>query len=133
MKRIISVVLTVIMIAAVLTGCGGSDDTIQTIKVSNSSYTTKSELESAEQPDALTADNPIYTSILFIESRKGMEYTVKWYLDGALIKSETKATQKDMQDIISYELEADKAAKGSLKVEVVYNETILLTKELPIQ
>lgn len=62
-----------------------------------------------------------------------MAYTVKWYLDGSEIKSETKATQKDTQDIVVFELEEEQVIEGSLKVEVIYKDTILLTKELTIQ
>jgi hypothetical protein len=62
-----------------------------------------------------------------------MEYTVKWYLDGTEVKSETKATVNDMQDIIVYELETEQAVEGTLKVEVIYKDTTLLTKELKIQ
>ncbi|MDD5935257.1 MAG: hypothetical protein PUC65_06830 [Clostridiales bacterium] len=62
-----------------------------------------------------------------------MTYTVKWYLDGSEIKSETKATQKDTQDIVVFELEEEQVIEGSLKVEVIYKDTILLTKELTIQ
>jgi len=32
-----------------------------------------------------------------------------------------------------YELEAEQAVAGSLKLEVIYKDTILLTKELIIQ
>ena len=38
-----------------------------------------------------------------------------------------------MQDVVVYELEADQAQKGTLKVEVIYGEDILLSKELVIQ
>ena len=107
--------------------------TIQTCIISNSSYSLQEELESANQEDALIVNEPVYASVHFVESPKGMEYTVKWYLDGTEIKSETKATEKDMQDIVVYELEAEQAAAGSLKLEVIYKDTILLTKELIIQ
>ena len=58
---------------------------------------------------------------------------MKWYLDNTEIKAETKATENDMQDVVVYELEADQAQKGTLKVEVIYGEDILLSKELVIQ
>lgn len=38
-----------------------------------------------------------------------------------------------MQDVVVYELDADQAQKGTLKVEVIYGEYILLSKELVIQ
>ena len=133
MKKVTVLLITILMMAVSLVGCGGNDDTIQTCIISNSSYSLQEELESANQEDALIVNEPVYASVHFVESPKGMEYTVKWYLDGTEIKSETKATEKDMQDIVVYELEAEQAAAGSLKLEVIYKDTILLTKELIIQ
>ena len=133
MKKVTVLLITILMMAVSLVGCGGNDDTIQTCIISNSSYSLQEELESANQEDALIVNEPVYASVHFVESPKGMEYTVKWYLDGTEIKSETKATEKDMQDIVMYELEAEQAVAGSLKLEVIYKDTILLTKELIIQ
>jgi hypothetical protein len=133
MKKVTVLLITILMMAVSLVGCGGNDDTIQTCIISNSSYSLQEELESANQEDALIVNEPVYASVHFVESPKGMEYTVKWYLDGTEIKSETKATEKDIQDIVVYELEAEQAAAGSLKLEVIYKDTILLTKELIIQ
>lgn len=133
MKKVTVLLITILMMAVSLVGCGGNDDTIQTCIISNSSYSLQEELESANQEDALIVNEPVYASVHFVESPKGMEYTVKWYLDGTEIKSETKATEKDMQDIVVYELEAEQAVAGSFKLEVIYKDTILLTKELIIQ
>ena len=119
MKKAITLFVAIMMIATTLTGCGGSDDTIQTIIVSNSGYTSQDELESVIQVETLAADEPIYASIYFVESPKGMEYTVKWYLDGTEIKSETKATVNDTQDVVVYELKTEKITEGTLKLEVI--------------
>lgn len=133
MKKKFVLLIVFIMMAVTLVGCGGSDDTVMTCIIANSSYSLQSELESAEQEDTLTADEPIYVSVHYIESPKGMEYTVKWYIDGTEIKAETKATENDREDIVVYELEAEQATAGSLKVEVIYKNTILLAKEINIQ
>ena len=133
MKKVTVLLITIMTMAVSLVGCGENDDTIQTCIISNSSYSLQEELESANQEEALIVNEPVYASVHFVESPKGMEYTVKWYLDGTEIKSETKATEKDMQDIVMYELEAEQAVAGSLKLEVIYKDTILLTKELIIQ
>ncbi len=133
MKKVMVLLISILMMVVSLVGCSGNDDTIQNCIISNSSYSSQDELESANQEDALTANKPIYASVHFVESPKGMEYTVKWYLDDIEIKSETKATEKDMQDIVIYELEAEQAIAGSLKLEVIYKDTILLTKELTVQ
>ena len=133
MKKYLILIVTIIMIAAMFTGCGSNDDTIQACIISNTGYTSQSELESAVETATLTADQPIYASIHFVESPIGMEYSVKWYLNGTQIKSETKATVNDTQDIVVYELEAEQAVEGTLKVEIIYKDTTLLTKELKIQ
>lgn len=133
MKKIIITFVSIIMMAVTLTGCGDSDNSIQTYVISNESYTSQDELESATGVDTLSPNESIYASFHFVESPKGMEYTVIWYIDGTEIKTETKATENERQDIIVYELEAEQVEKGSLKVEVFYKETLLLTEELLIQ
>lgn len=133
MKKVIILLIAILTMSILLVGCGGTDNTIQTCIISNSGYYTQEELESAQQEEILAANEPIYASVHFVESPKGMEYTVKWYIDGNEIKSETKETEKEIQDIIVFELEGAKATAGSLKVEVVYKGTILVTKELAIQ
>lgn len=133
MKKVLTLFVMIIMITTVFAGCAGNDDTIQTCIISNTSYTSQSELESATQTDTLSADEPIYASVHFVESPKGMEYSVKWYLEGTEIKSETKATVNDAQDIVVYELEAEQAIAGTLKLEVIYKDTVLRTQELKIQ
>lgn len=133
MKKIVAVFISIIIAAIALAGCNAGDDTIQTCIISNTSYTNQNELEKADQPETLTANNAVYASVHVIESPKGMEYTVKWYIDDSEVKSETKATENDLQDIVVYELEAEQVLSGSLKFEVLYDNTILLTKELKIQ
>lgn len=133
MKKYLTLFVMVIMMTTVFTGCGGSDNTIQTCIISNTSYTSQSELEAATQADTLSADEPIYASVHFVESPKGMEYSVKWYLDGTEIKSETKSTVNDAQDIVVYELVAGQATAGTLKLEVFYKDTVLRTQEINIR
>jgi hypothetical protein len=132
--RKISILLAVaLLMTVILTGCDSDDNTIQSCIISNTSYTSQKELDLASQPDNLIANEKVYTSIHFIETPKGMEYTVKWYLDGTEIKAETKKTVNDMQDVVVYELDAKQALAGTLKLEVIYKDTVLLTKELKIQ
>lgn len=133
MKKIVVLLSVVFMMSVTIAGCGGNDDTIQTCIISNNSYISQSELESASEADTLTANEAVFASIHFIESPKGMEYTVKWYVDGEEIKSETKAIQSDTQDILIYELEDEWVKVGSLKLEVIYKDTVLLLKEITIQ
>ncbi len=133
MKKLLSLFVIIIMITTVLSGCGSNDDTIQTCIISNTGFTSQSKLEAAEQTQTLKAGESVYASVHFIESPKGMEYTAKWYLDGSEIKSETKETVNDTHDIVVYELEAEKSVAGTLKLEVIYNDTVLRTQELKIQ
>ncbi len=133
MKKLIMLLAITVMAAVVLAGCGDKDDTIQSCIISNTSYSSQKDLDLASQPDNLTANEKVYASIHFIESPKGMEYTVKWYLNGTEIKTETKKTVNDMKDVVVYELDAKQALAGTLKVEVIYKDTVLLTKELKIQ
>lgn len=133
MQKIFAFSFIAVLMISVLTGCSGNDDTVQTCIISDVSYSSENKLETAEQPDTLALNEPVYASVHFIESPKGSEYTVKWYLDNTEIKAETKATENDMQDVVVYELEADQAQKGTLKVEVIYGEDMLLSKELIIQ
>ncbi len=133
MRKVIMLLVVIVVMAVALAGCDGNDDTIQSCIISNTSYSSQEALESASQPDQLTANEPIYASIHFIETPKGMEYTVKWYLDGTEIESESKETINDVQDVVIYELDAKLVTAGTLKVEVIYEDTVLLTKELKIQ
>lgn len=133
MRKISIRLALALIIAVILTGCGGNDDTIQGCIISNTSYTSQKELDLASQPDNLIAEEKVYASIHFIESPKGMKYTAKWYLDGTEIKIETKKTVNDVQDVVVYELDAEQALVGTLKLELIYKDTVLLTKELKIQ
>ena len=133
MKKILSLVLGAMLLMVILVACGGNDNTIQTCIIANESYSKKVDLEAATQPATLTAASPVYASVHIVESPKGMEYTIKWYLNDTEIKTETKATENDQQDIVVYELEAENVVPGNLKVKVLYKDTVLITKELPIK
>ena len=133
MKKIVSLIIAIVTLSVILGACNGSNNTIQNYNVSNISVTSISELENMTQPATLTAGEPIYANIHFIESPKGTEYTAIWYLDGTEIKRETQKTESDMQDLVVYELEAEQTLSGILKLEITYDDTILLTKEFEIQ
>lgn len=133
MKKILVLIFGTILCVAVLAGCGKNNDTVETCIVAGESYAEQATLEAAVQPESLAAGHTAYTSAHFVESPKGMQYTVKWYLNDTQVKTETKPTEKDLQDTLVYELEAKKVVAGSLKVEVLYNDTVLLTKELTVK
>ncbi len=131
--KIIPIIAIVLTMLLTLAGCGGNSNTVQRCIISNDSFTTQDSLDAASQPENLTEKENVYASVYFIESPKGMEYTVKWYLDGNEIQSETKATINDMKDIIVFKLDAEKASAGTLKVKVMYDDTMLFSKEIAIK
>lgn len=131
--KIVSIIAIVLTMLLTLAGCGGNSNTVQRCIVSNDSFTTRDSLDAASQPENLTEKENVYVSVYFIEAPKGMEYTVKWYLDGNEIQSETKATINDMKDIIVFKLDAEKASAGTLEVKVMYDDTMLFSKEIEIK
>lgn len=133
MKKRIALLLILFSFVMSLTGCDGNDDTIQTCVIANESYPVQEDLEAAVQPECLSAGKTVYASIHFVESPQGMEYVVKWYMNDAEIKKETKATKKDLQDFIVYELEAEDVVVGTLKLEVSYKDMVLLSKQISVQ
>ncbi len=133
MRKLIAIILAATFLAMILTGCGNHNDTVQNCIISNMSYASKEDIDSAIQPEVLGANEIVYASVCFIESPKGMEYTVKWYHNGTEIMSETKATVNDKRDVLVYTLDKEGVEAGTLKVEIIYKDTILLEKELELQ
>jgi hypothetical protein len=115
-----------------LAGCE-KNNTVQTCIISNEQYQEKDALEKAVQPESVIAGKEVYASIYFIESPKGMAYTMKWYIDGTEVKTEEKEMKEDKHGMIVFSLEADKVVGKTLKCELKYKEDILKTVELSIQ
>jgi len=115
----------------VFVGCGESN-TVASFIVSERQYAERSSLESAKQPEQLTAGKTIYASVSFIESPKGMEYTAKWFIDGNEVKTDKQKMPTDRKGIIIFSLEEDKVTAGTLKFQISYNSYILASKELII-
>lgn len=123
--------VTAILLAAFLTGCG-QKNTVEAFVVSTVQYTEKADIESAAQPEQVEVGVDIYASVYFIESPEGMEYTGKWYIDGTEIKSDSQKTTMDKCGAIVFVLEVDSVTVGTLKFEVVYNDDVLCSKELNV-
>lgn len=123
-------VLAILII--VLAGCSGNADVVETCVLSTEQYVEKKALESAPQPESFEAGQGIYASIHFIESPLGMEYTGKWYLDGAEIKSETKAMATDRKGVIIFPLEGDKVTSGTIQFQILHGSDVLYSKEFPV-
>ena len=63
MTKFTVLLITILMMAVSLVGCGGNDDTIKTCIISNSSYSLQEELESANQEDALIVNEPVSSTV----------------------------------------------------------------------
>lgn len=131
-KKIILLLLAVVTLTFSFTGCG-KDNTVEQYIVANEQYTQKSDLEGAVQPDKLAAGQEVFASVYFIESPKGMGYTAKWSMNSKEIKTETKEMSTDKNGIIVFSLEANKATIGALKLEILYKDDVLCSKELAVQ
>ena len=118
---------------ATLTDCIDNSNTVETCVVSNEQYNDKTELESAGQPESFAAGRDIYASVRFIESPLGMEYTGKWFINDTEVKTETKAMVTNRCGIIIFSLEADKVMAGKIRFEILYNDTVLFSKELSVK
>jgi len=131
MRKMIALIVTLGVLLLCLTGC--DDSPIQDFVVSGTGYTTQEEIDKVVQSEMLSANEAVFATVSLIESPKGMEYTVNWYIDGSLILSETKATVNNQRDIVVYELVAENVTPGLLKVEIVYRDTVLATRELTVE
>lgn len=134
MKKLMAVSLLLVLsisMPLLLTGC--EDDTVAKHIISNESYATADEIETAVQPETLKAGKTVYASISFIESPIGMKYAVEWLLDGQQVYAEEKEMVTDKRGIIVYELPGDKAAAGQLTLRVLYKDKLVFSKELPIK
>lgn len=131
-KNFFAFLLIAVLLTTLLAGCG-QVNTVESFVVSNSPCEQKATIEDATQPEKVSVNEPVYASVYFIESPKGMEYTAKWYLDDAEIKTDTQETTTDMAGVIVYSLEADKVTAGILKFEITYDDDILCSKELIVE
>lgn len=119
--------------ACSLAGCKGSTNTIEAYLISPEQYSDKADLEGAVPPDQYESGKDIYANIYFIESPKGMEYTARWTQNDNKLKIETKKMETDKQGMMIFTLEADNVNTGTILFEVLYDEEVLLSKELPVK
>ena len=131
-KNFSAFLLIAALLMMLMTGCG-QQNTVESFVVSNSPFEEKADIEEATQPEKVFENEPVYASVYFIESPKGMEYTANWYLDGTEIKTDVQETTTDMAGVIVYSLEADQVAVGTLKFEITYNDDILCSLELIVE
>jgi len=62
-----------------------------------------------------------------------MKYTANWYLDSEVIKTDQKEMPTNQHGVIVYTLEANKIKEGSLTLEIKYNDTVLIQKQINIK
>jgi len=125
--------MVLVLLITSLTGCGGSNNTVETCILSNEQYNDKGALESAAQPEDFEAGQDIYASVRFVESPLGMEYIGKWLIDGNEVKTETKEMVTDKSGIIIFTLKADKVTAGTVLFEILHGDDLLFSKELSVQ
>lgn len=130
-KNSVFLFVLVMFFTIAFTGCAGSN-TISSFIVSDRQYNELTGLESAKQPEQLAAGKDIYASVYVIESPKGMEYTVKWFINGNEVKTDTQKQLTDRKSIIVFSLEGDKVTAGTLKFEISYDGNVLASRELVI-
>jgi hypothetical protein len=135
MKKIIGPI--VIFIACVILVAAFASrthiNTVAGIAVANEQYYDQAAIESAVKPKELPKDKDVYASIYFIESPKGMKYRVKWFMDDEEIKAEEKEMTTNTKGYIIYMLEKEKLHEGTLKLQVLYKESVLAERETIIK
>lgn len=133
MKKILIILLVICMASLpLLTGCGTSD-TVEGFIVSDRKLADRSAIENIQQPAELAAGNDLYACVSFIESPKGMKYTINWLLDGQSVKTEDKATVTEPKSVMVYTLEKEKLHTGALKVQILYKDTVLAEKNVTVK
>lgn len=129
--KMIALILGSTFLMAGLTAC--EDNTVMKFVIDNQPYEEQAALEQAASPAEFAAQTPLYASIYFIESPKGMKYTAKWFLNDQEIKSEEKEMLTDKHGIIVYSLEADKVMPGSLMFQVLYRDKVVTEQSFTIK
>lgn len=124
--------ITGIAILFLLTGCGESSP-IQGLVISDEPYVSAAEIENAKQPVELKAGSPVYGSVSFIESPKGMKYRAKWLLNDKEISTDEKAMETDKRGELIFPLAAEKLEAGTLKLQILYKDEVLAEKEILIK
>ncbi|HEX3075428.1 MAG TPA: hypothetical protein VHQ24_01015 [Lachnospiraceae bacterium] len=131
-RKVSAIVIFILSLSMFLIGCS-EKNTVQKLIISTTQYANEDSLDDVSQPDTVSADQSLYASISFMESPKGMEYTGKWYIDGKMIKTETKSIETDQHGVIVFTLDSNQVTTGTLRFEVTYKDTLLSYKELTIQ
>lgn len=119
------------ILALMLVSCDSSP--ISGLILSESPLEAESDYAKATQPAELSIEKPVYASVYFIESPKGMTYTVKWFINDEEVKSEEKAMVTSQKGVIIYSLESEKLAPGTLKLQILYKDQILSEKSVTLK
>lgn len=129
-KRLAILSLLLIVVMLVFTACDSSP--VSGVIISNQSYTAREDFDTISSPAELQKEYNIYASVYFIESPKGMEYTIKWLMDGEEVKTETKPMEINQHGALVFLLESGKLKAGTLKLQILYKEELLAEKEITV-
>lgn len=129
-KRISVLSIALIIMMLLFTACDSSP--VSGVIISNQSYTAREDFDTVSSPTELNKEKELYASVYFIESPKGMEYTVKWLMDGEELKTETKPMETEPHGALVFSLESGKLKAGTLKLQILYKEELLAEKEITV-
>ena len=133
MKRILLIaIIMCLAVFPVLSGCGESTP-VQGFVISDQQLDGIGAIENAAQHTEFTADKELFACASFIESPKGMKYTIRWIQEDQTIKTEDKEMITDKKGVIVYTLEKDKLHAGDLKVQILYKDEVLAEKEVTVK
>lgn len=130
MKPLFHIIALAQLLAFGLAGCTGT--TVERCIVADAQYVTVEEVSEAQQPTSINSGQDAFASIEFIESPKDMQYSVKWYSNGNLVKEKTKAVP-DIHSVLIYKLDGSKVAPGNLRADVLFRNEVIHTQEVDVK
>lgn len=133
MKKILFIAIIICLaVVPVLSGCGESSP-VQGFVISDRQLADSGAIENAGQPAEFTTDKELFACVSFIESPKGIQYTVHWIQGGQTIKTEDKEMVTDKKGVINYSLEKEYLSAGTLTVQILYKDEVLAEKEVTVK
>lgn len=133
MKKILFIMLIICLaVVPLFSGCGESTP-VESFAISDQQLGDRGAIENAVQPAEFTTEKDIFACVSFIESPKGIKYTVRWIQEDQTIKTEDKEMVTEPRGVIVYTLEKEKLHAGTLKVQILYKDEVLAEKEVTVK
>ncbi len=133
MKKILLIAIILCLASvSLLSGCGESTP-VESFVLSDQELGDREAIENAVQPAEYTAGKDIFACVSFIESPKGMKYTVHWLQDGQIIKTEDKEMITGPRGVIVYTLEKEKLRAGTLTAQILYKGEVLAENSVTVK